>query len=129
MTQADSRKRPGYSSSGDSVEGHLSKRTFQGNIDVVPTMSEAAITCLSDLARYVEESMVKTEVLKNPFGILDNAKEGMSVIGIAFSVLTLLIHCDNGAFANTKYREDGKIHGQEITFCGVCAHHQNGIVE
>jgi Integrase core domain. len=38
-------------------------------------------------------------------------------------------HCDNGAFANSKYREDGKIHGQEITFCGVGAHHQNGIVE
>ena len=91
MTQADSRKRPGYSSRGDSVEGHLSKRTFQGNIDVVPTISEAAITCLSDLARYVEESMVNTEVLKNAYGVLDNAKEGMSVIGIAFSALTLLI--------------------------------------
>ena len=51
MTQADSRKRPGYSSSGDSFEGHLSKRPFQGNIDVVPTISEAVITCLSDLTR------------------------------------------------------------------------------
>ena len=48
MTQADSRKRPGYYLS---IEGHLSKRTFQGNIDVVPTISEAAITCLSDLTR------------------------------------------------------------------------------
>ena len=47
-TQEDTRKRPGYYLS---VEGHLSKRTFQGNIDVVPTISEAAITCLSDLTR------------------------------------------------------------------------------
>jgi hypothetical protein len=90
-TQADSRKRPVYTSNGDSVDGHLSKRTFQGNIDVEPTSSEAAITCLADLTSYVEETMVKTEVLKNAYGILDNAKEGTSVIGIVFIDITLLI--------------------------------------
>jgi hypothetical protein len=92
MTQADSRKRPGYSSS-DSIQGHPSKRTFQGNNDVAATISEAAITCLSDLTRYVEESKVTTKVMKNAYSkIINNVKEGMYVICIALYNLILLFN-------------------------------------
>ena len=36
---------------------------------------------------------------------------------------------DNGRFAENAFMEQVKASGQTITFCGVGAHHQNGIAE
>lgn len=38
-------------------------------------------------------------------------------------------HCDNGRFADRAFMEDVRQAGQTITFCGVGAHHQNGVAE
>jgi len=38
-------------------------------------------------------------------------------------------HADNGRFAEPAFVEDCKKLNQKLTFCGVGAHHQNGIVE
>ena len=38
-------------------------------------------------------------------------------------------HADNGIFASNGFREAVKQAGQTISFCGVGAHHQNGIAE
>jgi hypothetical protein len=38
-------------------------------------------------------------------------------------------HADNGRFAEKLFTEDVKGSNQRITFCGVGAHHQNGITE
>lgn len=38
-------------------------------------------------------------------------------------------HCDNGVFASRGFREDVERCGQTISFCGVGAHHQNGVAE
>jgi hypothetical protein len=38
-------------------------------------------------------------------------------------------HADNGIFASKGFREEVKKAGQTITFCGVGAHHQNGVAE
>ena len=38
-------------------------------------------------------------------------------------------HADNGIFASNGFREAVKQGGQTISFCGVGAHHQNGIAE
>ena len=38
-------------------------------------------------------------------------------------------HADNGRFAEKLFKSDCKAQGQHLTFCGVGAHHQNGIVE
>ena len=38
-------------------------------------------------------------------------------------------HCDNGRFADRAFMEDVRKAGQTITFCGVGAHHQNGVAE
>jgi hypothetical protein len=38
-------------------------------------------------------------------------------------------HCDNGIFASKKFRAAVEKANQTITFCGVNAHHQNGIAE
>ena len=38
-------------------------------------------------------------------------------------------HADNGRFAERSFTDDCKSSSQHITFCGVGAHHQNGITE
>ena len=38
-------------------------------------------------------------------------------------------HCDNGVFASRAFRAEVERSGQTITFCGVGAHHQNGVAE
>ena len=38
-------------------------------------------------------------------------------------------HADNGRFSDKGFHKDIDDKGQEITFCGVGAHHQNGIIE
>ena len=38
-------------------------------------------------------------------------------------------HADNGRFADEGFKNDLNDKDQTITFCGVGAHHQNGIVE
>ena len=38
-------------------------------------------------------------------------------------------HADNGRFADEGFMTDINDKNQEITFCGVGAHHQNGIIE
>ena len=38
-------------------------------------------------------------------------------------------HCDNGIFRSKAFVDECKSRGQSMTFCGVNAHHQNGIAE
>ena len=38
-------------------------------------------------------------------------------------------HADNGRFADKGFKDDCTNNNQDLTFCGVGAHHQNGIVE
>ncbi len=39
------------------------------------------------------------------------------------------IHSDNGVFASNAFRDDCNVKSQKLTFSGVGAHHQNGVVE
>jgi hypothetical protein len=38
-------------------------------------------------------------------------------------------HCDNGRFADNAFKQACKASRQQLTFCGVNAHFQNGIAE
>ena len=38
-------------------------------------------------------------------------------------------HCDNGRFVDNLFLQHCEQNHQRITYCGVDAHHQNGIVE
>jgi hypothetical protein len=46
-----------------------------------------------------------------------------------FGHKVLAYHADNGRFAETEYVQDVKDKAQNITYCGVGSHHQNGIAE
>ncbi len=38
-------------------------------------------------------------------------------------------HCNNGRFADNAFKNSCSAKGQQLTFCGVNAHFQNGIAE
>ena len=46
-----------------------------------------------------------------------------------YSRKVLAYHADNGRFAEKVFQQDVKDKAQNITFCGVGSHHQNGIAE
>lgn len=47
----------------------------------------------------------------------------------SFGVKIRHYHADNGRFADNEWRKHVSESGQRLTFCGVGAHHQNGIAE
>jgi hypothetical protein len=46
-----------------------------------------------------------------------------------FQVRIQQYHCDNGRYAEKLFRQDVADNHQQMTFCGVGSHHQNGIAE
>ena len=57
------------------------------------------------------------------------AKLAFEKHALSFGVKIKHYHADNGTFACKGFRDAVSASGQKITFCGVGAHHQNGIVE
>ena len=57
------------------------------------------------------------------------AKQAFERFASRHNVLVKHYHCDNGIFASKKFRDAVDSSGQTITFCGVNAHHQNGVAE
>ena len=58
-----------------------------------------------------------------------DAKHAFERLAEQHGVHILHYHCDNGRFANKAFVDDVRAAHQTITFCGVGAHHQNGIAE
>ena len=57
------------------------------------------------------------------------AKYAFEKLAATYGVKIKRYHADNGHFACKGFREAVAEAGQKITFCGVGAHHQNGIIE
>ncbi len=57
------------------------------------------------------------------------AKEAFERFASTHGVTIEHYHADNGRFADNLFREAVQQSGQSITYCGVGAHHQNGIAE
>ena len=57
------------------------------------------------------------------------AKQGFEQHSTSFGVKIKTYHADNGIFAERSFRDEIKISEEQITFCGVRVHHQNGVVE
>ena len=58
-----------------------------------------------------------------------DAKHAFECIAKQHSVHICHYHCDNGSFADWAFMDDVRQAHQTITFCGVGAHHQNGIAK
>jgi len=57
------------------------------------------------------------------------AKNAFESFAADLNVTIKHYHADNGRFAESAFMEAVKQSGQSITFCGVGAHHQNGVAE
>ena len=57
------------------------------------------------------------------------AKRHMERDAKASGVKVNAFRADNGIFKSTEFRLELKNNDQDITFCGVGAHHQNGVAE
>ena len=58
-----------------------------------------------------------------------DAKHAFERVAEQHGVRILHYHCDNGRFADKAFVDDVRAGHQTITFCGVGAHHQNGVAE
>jgi len=57
------------------------------------------------------------------------AKEMYGQIAQTYGVSVCGYRADNGRFADKEWRQDCDEQCQSLTFCGVGAHHQNGIAK
>jgi hypothetical protein len=57
------------------------------------------------------------------------AKQAFEAYADSHGVKVLHYHADNGRFAENKWRNACAAKGQTLSFCGVNAHHQNGVAE
>ena len=57
------------------------------------------------------------------------AKLAFERLAHSFGVMILSYRADNGRFSDTNFMRHCEKNNQKITFCGVGAHHQNGIAE
>jgi len=57
------------------------------------------------------------------------AKQAFEKFALDRGVKIEQYHADNGIFASRGFREEVHRCGQKLTFCGVGAHHQNGVAE
>jgi hypothetical protein len=57
------------------------------------------------------------------------AKQAFEKFAAKHGVRILHYHCDNGQFADNTWKQSCKASRQQLTFCGVNAHFQNGIAE
>jgi hypothetical protein len=57
------------------------------------------------------------------------AKQAFEHFANQHCVHILHYHCDNGRFADNAFKNSCSAKGQQLTFCGVNAHFQNGIAE
>ena len=70
---------------------------------------------------YIQESTSAEETI--------NAKKAFEQFANERGVKIKHYHADNGIFASNGFREEVENCGQGLSFCGVGAHHQNGIAE
>jgi hypothetical protein len=57
------------------------------------------------------------------------AKRAFEHFAEQHSIRILHYHCNNGQFTDIAFKNSCSAKGQRLTFCGVNAHFQNGILE
>eukprot|EP00957_Ditylum_brightwellii_P083044 6312313-Ditylum_brightwellii.AAC.1 len=57
------------------------------------------------------------------------SKRGYEREAESYGVRICRYHADNGRYGNKSFRDSCDAAGQELSFCGIGAHHQNGIAE
>jgi hypothetical protein len=86
------------------------------------TIATVYVDHLSDFTYvYLQRDSSSAETLKS--------KHKFERVAASHGVSITQYHSDNGRFANNAWMHDALLKNQQITMCGVNAHHQNGVVE
>ena len=96
------------------LRGFITKRRYHFSTVFVDHHSKLGFVYLQETS-----NMVETLQAKNAFESYARSR----------GVIIKHYHADNGRFADKGWTDDVKKKGQTITFCGVNAHHQNGVAE
>jgi hypothetical protein len=96
------------------LKGSLTKKRYRYCTVFVDHFSRLCFVHLQ-----IDDSAAETMLAKQVFEKI-TAKHG---------VHNLHCHCDNGQFADNVWKQSCKASRQQLTFCGVNAHFQNGIAE
>ena len=96
------------------LKGKPTKERYRGTTVFVDAFSDLTHTVLM-------RNFTAGETLK--------AKHAFEAFARSHRVTVKHYHADNGCFAENAFRQDLEKQGQTISFCGVNAHFQNGVVE
>jgi hypothetical protein len=124
------------------MDGAKNGEKWQMLPNVGPTFSDMSPTCRP--TRQCRIKIVDADIQRTQLSsrhrfihlLLDLSAEEMLKAKCTFEqfaakhgVKILHYHCDNGRFANNAFKQSSKESRQQLTFCGVNAHFQNGIAE
>jgi hypothetical protein len=96
------------------ITGRLTKQCIEGSTNLVDHASNLSYV-------YHQTSMTSEETLKS--------KIAFERFALSHGVHIKHYHADNGRFKDTLFTKSIEEKGQTISYCGVGAHHQNGIAE
>ena len=96
------------------VKGWLTRRRYVGSLVFVEELSD--FTYVHHIEEFSDEETLK-------------GKRCFENLMASYDVQIRSYHADNGSFSSSMFMEDCLDKQQVITFCGVGAHHQSGIVE
>lgn len=129
----------------DGSRKRLRKARRPGEVVSVDTMSSTSVPGLKQqlrgkptLARYNYATVFVDHFSGLEYVHLHESNDGDSIIAAklaferyshGYDVHIKHYHCDNGVFADNKFRTACRAANQTISFCGVNAHHQSGRAE
>jgi hypothetical protein len=96
------------------LKGSLTKKRYRYCTVFVDHFSQLRFVRLQ-----IEDSAIETMLAKQAFEKFA-AKHGVHIVHY---------HCDNGQFANNAWKQSCEASRQQLTFCGMNAHFQNGNAE
>ncbi len=96
------------------LKGSLTKKQYRYCTVIVDHFSQ-----LSFVHLHIDDSAAETMLVKQAF----------EKFAAKHSVRILHYHCDNGQFSDNAWKQSCKASRQQLTFCGVNAHFQNGMAK
>jgi Integrase core domain. len=116
---------PGAKVSADHFESRLKGRTYTSYGRVTSEQFVGGCIFVDHMSGYIhvehQLGFSSSETIR--------AKQNFEQMALGHGVLVTDYLTDNGIFNKTKFVEHLRVHNQRIQYCGVNAHHKNGVAE
>ena len=123
--RSESEDRPGANTSVDQLESTTPGLILQSTGKLLRARYTAATIFVDHFSNFTYVHLMTSLDGEQTMA----AKEAYEQFTQTFGVSVRGYRADNGRFADKTWRNDCAEQHQELTFCGVGAHHQNGIAE